>query len=418
MRHLLIWIAVAGVVVSAPAAAVGPVFEGDVVSVVGSFLLVRSAGGDQVFGVERAGSFIGVGAVAEILEGDRVRVAWSGERNGVKAAETVEVAAPMGVSAALTVSVASLPALLSGSANAPILVDLRPEAAFGAGHLPGAISAPSGRVRDLGRLLGPARERQLLFYGERRLTREIVDAIRMALALGWRDVGYVSGGVREWDEGGRPLIVTPEALVAGLGGAALTILDIREREHALAGTIPGAISLPRSAWRWQQFTDGRTLPLLVLVSADGADGATLEAADQIRRWTADALMRRVPRIRILEGGWRGWSAGSRKVVRGSGVSTELVWALGPGEVAREDFLPVLQADPGPKGPFVVDVSNEQTAPAWGKSIPLFELVDRLGELPRDREILLYCRVGRQAEMARAILVKNGFRARFLNGTSP
>jgi rhodanese-related sulfurtransferase len=280
------------------------------------------------------------------------------------------------------------------------------------------MSVPSGRFRELGGLLGPPRERKVVFYGERRLTREMVDALRRALALGWRDVGYLSGGIREWDEGGRPLLVTPEPLAAGLGGAARTILDIRERERALAGTIPGAISLPRSGWRWQQFADGRTLPMVVLVSEDGADGATLEAAEQIRRWTADALMRRVPRIRVLDGGWKGWSGGGGKVARGPSVSSELVWALGPGEVAREEFLPVLQSDPGPKGPFVVDVSNDRTAPAWGKSIPLFELLGRLDELPRDREIFLYCRVGRQAEMARAILVKNGLRARFLNGTTP
>lgn len=418
MRLALIWFAVAGAVVSAPAAAATRVAEGDVLSVVGSFLLVRVAGVEQVYGLERAASFVGVDAANEILEGDHVRVTWSSEQRGVRAAQTVEVAAPMGIGVPFTASVAGLPALLSAPAGAPILVDLRSPASFAAGHLPGAISVPSARIRELGKGLGPPRDRQLLFYGERRLTREIVEAIRQALALGWQDVGYLSGGIREWDEGGRPLVVSPEALASGLGGAALTVLDIRERERAVAGTVPGAISLPRSAWRWQQFTDGRTLPLLVLVSEGGTDDATLEAAEQIRRWTAAALMRRVPRIRILDGGWGAWSAGGRKASRGSDVRVDLVWALGPGEVAREEFLRALGSDPGSKGPLVVDVSPEQTAPAWGRNIPLFELTDRLGELPRERELLLYCRIGRQAEMARAILVKNGFRARFLNGTTP
>ncbi len=49
------------------------------------------------------------------------------------------------------------------------------------------------------------------------------------------------------------------------------------------------------------------------------------------------------------------------------------------------------------------------------NIPLGELRARLGELPRDREILVICRSAQRAYYATRILVQSGFRARNLSG---
>ncbi|SKB13893.1 FAD-dependent pyridine nucleotide-disulphide oxidoreductase [Planktothrix sp. PCC 11201] len=49
------------------------------------------------------------------------------------------------------------------------------------------------------------------------------------------------------------------------------------------------------------------------------------------------------------------------------------------------------------------------------NIPLPELRARLGELPRDQEILVFCRSGQRAYYATRILVQNGFKARNLSG---
>ncbi|OIP70146.1 MAG: CoA-disulfide reductase [Oscillatoriales cyanobacterium CG2_30_40_61] len=49
------------------------------------------------------------------------------------------------------------------------------------------------------------------------------------------------------------------------------------------------------------------------------------------------------------------------------------------------------------------------------NIPLDELRDRLGELPQDQEILVFCRSGQRAYYATRILVQNGFKARNLSG---
>jgi rhodanese-related sulfurtransferase len=49
------------------------------------------------------------------------------------------------------------------------------------------------------------------------------------------------------------------------------------------------------------------------------------------------------------------------------------------------------------------------------NIPLPQLRARLGELPRDREILVICRSAQRAYYATRILLQNGFKARNISG---
>jgi NADPH-dependent 2,4-dienoyl-CoA reductase/sulfur reductase-like enzyme/rhodanese-related sulfurtransferase len=71
------------------------------------------------------------------------------------------------------------------------------------------------------------------------------------------------------------------------------------------------------------------------------------------------------------------------------------------------------------GAFLLDVRNPlelvvESVPG-AVNIPLGELRARLGELPRDREILLICRSAQRAYYATRILLQNGFKARSLSG---
>ena len=49
-------------------------------------------------------------------------------------------------------------------------------------------------------------------------------------------------------------------------------------------------------------------------------------------------------------------------------------------------------------------------------IPLDELRQRLSELPRDRELILYCLSGQRSYIAARILSQHGFRVRNLTGS--
>ena len=71
------------------------------------------------------------------------------------------------------------------------------------------------------------------------------------------------------------------------------------------------------------------------------------------------------------------------------------------------------------GGFLLDVRNPpelavESVPG-ALNIPLPQLRARLGELPRDREILVICRSGQRAYYATRILLQNGFKARNISG---
>jgi rhodanese-related sulfurtransferase len=69
--------------------------------------------------------------------------------------------------------------------------------------------------------------------------------------------------------------------------------------------------------------------------------------------------------------------------------------------------------------FLLDVRNppelEVEHVPGALNIPLPELRRRLGEIPRDREILVTCRSGQRAYYATRILLQNGFRVRNISG---
>jgi rhodanese-related sulfurtransferase len=71
------------------------------------------------------------------------------------------------------------------------------------------------------------------------------------------------------------------------------------------------------------------------------------------------------------------------------------------------------------GPFLLDVREPvelavERVPG-AANIPLGDLRSRLGDLPRDREILVFCRSGQRAYRATRVLLQHGFRARNLMG---
>ena len=89
----------------------------------------------------------------------------------------------------------------------------------------------------------------------------------------------------------------------------------------------------------------------------------------------------------------------------------------PADVLRGD-MPLCHWDAVGDG-FLLDVRNPPEIAAeavpGAVNIPLPQLRSRLGELPRDREILVICRSAVRAYYATRILLQNGFKARNISG---
>jgi NADPH-dependent 2,4-dienoyl-CoA reductase/sulfur reductase-like enzyme/rhodanese-related sulfurtransferase len=87
------------------------------------------------------------------------------------------------------------------------------------------------------------------------------------------------------------------------------------------------------------------------------------------------------------------------------------------DILRGD-MPIVHWDSVADG-FLLDVRNpaelEVESVPGALNIPLPQLRARLGELPRDREILVICRSGQRAYYATRILLQNGFQARDISG---
>jgi rhodanese-related sulfurtransferase len=88
-----------------------------------------------------------------------------------------------------------------------------------------------------------------------------------------------------------------------------------------------------------------------------------------------------------------------------------------GNILRGD-MPVGHWDSVGNG-FLLDVREPvelavETVPG-AVNIPLGQLRSRLGDLPRDREVLVICRSGQRAHTATRILLQHGFKARALSG---
>ena len=89
-----------------------------------------------------------------------------------------------------------------------------------------------------------------------------------------------------------------------------------------------------------------------------------------------------------------------------------------GEHPQVDVEAILDPPPGPK-PLVLDVRTpEEFAEGHipdAVNIPVDELRDRLGEVPRGGEVAAYCQVGQRGYLATRILLQAGFRAVNIGG---
>lgn len=82
-------------------------------------------------------------------------------------------------------------------------------------------------------------------------------------------------------------------------------------------------------------------------------------------------------------------------------------------IARGDVATVAPETWKPDGEFLLDVRDADEVEEFGKlrnavNIPLAQLRDRLGELPRDRRIVTYCQKGQRGYLAACALHGNGF----------
>lgn len=406
------WVVVA-LALALPDAAGARTGEGEVIFAAARPIAVQTRGGVELVDLAPAASLVGLGDVRELRAGDRVRYSWSREQAGVKLAETLAADPVVASDPSLAIADDAL-ALAVGQEPPPVLLDARDRRAWEAGHLPGARHVDRER---LAQTLPGDPDAALVVYGASRRTGEAHALARELLARGRRNVRVLSGGVQEWVLHDRPLELAPAALASALGGGSSWIVaDVRPEGEAAAGRIPGALVVPDGVFHAEELDGRAPLRPLVLVGADERDPAPALRAEAIRRFRSGAEIRAPLQLFVLAGGVAAWRRAGLPVEAGAEPARAAPFRpLVAGEIDPAEF----ERRWSERGATVTYLDVRRSSPPQGGvlQIPLEQLAARLGELPRDREVIVFCAVGQRSRAAYELLRKNGVPARFLRASA-
>jgi glyoxylase-like metal-dependent hydrolase (beta-lactamase superfamily II)/rhodanese-related sulfurtransferase len=130
-----------------------------------------------------------------------------------------------------------------------VVLDVRGAAAFGAGHVPGALNVGLGGqfASWAGTLVDAARPIVIVADDAAGVEEAVVRLARVGLE---NLAGYLEDGLAAWDRDGRTIAHLPQIAVDELKaqiderGDALQLLDVRRPAEYLAGHVPGAANLP------------------------------------------------------------------------------------------------------------------------------------------------------------------------------
>lgn len=197
-------------------------------------------------------------------------------------------------------------------------------------------------------------------------------------------------------------------------GRSFILLDARpSAKSPKDGFIPGAVAAPAESLDslLASFPPKEAKAPVVVYDAGGGGHAENAARRLISAGYAGP--------RVLAGGYAAWVGAGHPTGRGA-PAERVAYAPKPkaGSMSVEEFAAL--AKEIPRGILVIDARGADEAAARGVvrgavNIPCERIAERLGEIPKDREIVLYCNTGVMAEMACVILREKGYRARFVDG---
>ena len=301
------------------------------------------------------------------------------------------------------------------------LVDARPGKRFGAGHVPGAQSAFPKDKDFLSRL--PADKAGLLvFYCGGPTCPYTSKAVETAQKAGYTNLKGFQAGLPGWKKAKLPVHSEPAWLSKRLNPQHV-ILDVRDKAASGQAHITGSVALPVTELQamTQRFiaeqkvaelpgVSDQRAPIIVYAD-DHTSREALLAYKELRNWGYAGTT-------VLKDGFKGWQAAGLPTASGP-AATQIVYQkqLAPGAIDPQEFVALQGAT---DKVFLIDVRTDDEVASGmlpgAYHMPLEKLEDRLTDLPKDKEVLIYCANGIRAEMAHETLSQAGIRNRYLNET--
>ena len=301
------------------------------------------------------------------------------------------------------------------------LYDARPVRRFGNAHIPSAKPAHPKDDNFLS-LLPEDKSVLLIFYCGGPTCPYTGTSVDKALKAGHTNIKGYQAGLPGWGKSKLPVHSDASWLAKNLNKHTV-ILDVRDTQFSSQSHIQGAVALPVSDLQamTRRFIEQQIVPELpgvtdmrapIVVYADShASKEALLAYKDLRDWGYSGTT-------VLYQGFEGWQKAGLPVEQGPAV-TEIVYQkkLAPGAIAPEEFAALEKSR---EGVYFIDVRGDKEAATGmlkdAQHIPLEKLENIAADLPKDKEIIIYCANGIRAEMAYETLNKMGLKARFLNET--
>jgi len=228
--------------------------------------------------------------------------------------------------------------------------------------------------------------------------------------LGYTNIKVFHDGLPAWKKAKQPLHSVSKSLKNMMDTETpVVLIDVRDADSAKAAHIKGAISIPGDALAAakDRFPAIKKAPIVLY-------GADTEAAQQyfstVRDWG-------YMNTSVLIGGFNGWQKADLPVASGD-TPTEIVYVPKP-KAGAVDIAAFSDAASNKLTDVVVldvrtDDETEAGKIAGAITIPAEEVIERLDEIPKDKQVFIHCSTGIRAEMAYLTLTEKGYQAKFLD----
>jgi len=230
--------------------------------------------------------------------------------------------------------------------------------------------------------------------------------------LSYTNVKVYHDGLPEWTKKNYTVLSAQSLKEAFIDkDIANVLIDVRPISAAQKGFIKGAVTMPAAevAANISKFPPKDKKPPILLVDDTGGTLAQTAAKALITSGYSN--------VSIMTGGMDAWQAAKYPLETGSLVTAiTYVPKPRPGEITIEDFRKIAAAIPADTT--ILDVRSREEGNAGmikgALLIPDEEILDRLSEIPKDKQIITHCSTGVRAEMAYHKLKEKGYNIGFLN----
>lgn len=267
-----------------------------------------------------------------------------------------------------------------------VIIDSRPyETKHVQGYIPTTKSIPTSKFDGMTDQLPKDKKTRLIFYCEGWECKLSHQSAFKAERLGYQNVQVFGGGYPEWVAEGEIPAIGVERLKEMMGkGDPFLLVDSRPAVKYAEGSIPGAVSIPDSAF--DKFSGmlprGKNVPLVFFCGGFDCPLSHKSAAK------AKALGYK--KIMIAEAGYPAWVK-----LYGAGAAAPAKSKADDGAMDATAFQKIIKENP--KSIMLIDVRDEAEFKAGhlptAVNIPVDQLEKKAATLPKDKPIVFICATG-------------------------